>query len=1126
MSRTTRNSFNDSKNYKKVQQQFGTPVVDSEANEAQDILTVDGVERGLASMTSKHAADPVSPMAAVEMRYPIAVGGDFKIEAAGTAKLFVRKGDSGSVYIDGYRYMIAADLDLSALGIAFPVPANDTYCLLYADITLTEIDSTADPNIALPNWGEGARRVQLTFTWHTSESIVSFAAALAAITALPAASDRRIFNGNTARAFFARFVRRTGTANITAGDVLDLRQQAPSGLFHRRFLKTYRQGSGTGDDASSNTSDGMVAWNAGQSRLFLGIANGQADTRAEAQGAVLLNPGGLQHRFAATTGVVWAAAGGGVANGTPIVPEYTKGHEITEGKALGWRGDAAFISQFSLSNPSPSTDRVVSVTPVPAGYTVPPLRVQTLQVDNLSAFTGDPSAFILCTRHGADLIWHNGQVTRGDGDKIVFDELGAVPNTYTAIIGASGSNHLTQPDAVERALNWMADGMGATTLGSNRNLRFHVRAGLWTFARGLKTYGTAAELAAAGTPLGSAADVTVNSLEIHGEGPGATLLRLSNPDNATRGTATSLLTLRANRVVLDGLTMEQIEDVTFRAGYLLKIEAHTVVLRNVTFLGGVHIVCNDLVTENCIFSGINNTTYYNYVIGSGFGGSVLTAQHLFLDMRDDTIASKGIRWRIQDCMFLMGTDVGTHASIVYGLASSTGVISTPDSTVIRNCVWAYNKTSHSNPIPAIHVPYREGHLEIANCRFTKANGVLKAGNNPVADGVAAPFNGKYGGAPFVNGGVPGDSGPYFAAGYISVVGGRLAQSSLDVHNCDFDLSDVGSYAGVAGDTYVMWGGLVVMCNTSSLGTARTFANINFHDNHVQLGNSTGWGVIPYPCVWGVYVAPTWQDCVATNDLAFTNVQVCNNTIDLGGGNSGLTQYRGVAAANLAAAWVGSFPTDTSGPIVVSLKNTNSGFGVFSGRTSTGVRVRGNSITQATNGGSAFQSGTITLRDNTTSRGTFYGIRLESGGFPTTQPTLAEAAGPPCPPTQVNQFYGPEISDNTIWAPAYKKDGASSWSMAGAIAYATYAARFSNNHVFLSIDEAGTQSFAGLSSKNGLRALFSNNHVYAGPGIDGTGVNDYAQGNVIYTGSAAFVGVPLTNVTKTSTAGAWGENFGG
>jgi hypothetical protein len=199
----TRDTFTDSANRKRVEFQLGQPAIDNELNEAQEIAFADISEAAHASMSQFRATDTGGPYT----RFGCAMGTDWRPYANGTTSVYVT---AGYLYVDGVRYYLAADLDLTSVAggsLTFSNPtASVVYGVVYVDFVLTEVNATQDPTISTPLNGQTTVREVWTPTFHQVSSTTSFEAAEALIPVLSASAPARPWLGNTARVHLFRYV--------------------------------------------------------------------------------------------------------------------------------------------------------------------------------------------------------------------------------------------------------------------------------------------------------------------------------------------------------------------------------------------------------------------------------------------------------------------------------------------------------------------------------------------------------------------------------------------------------------------------------------------------------------------------------------------------------------------------------------------------------------------------------------------------------------------------------------------------------------------------------------------------------------------------------------------------------
>lgn len=148
MADITRESFDATKNFRKVLFQRARDVLDSELNEAQDIARQQHADVGV-DLSSNGVLEPTA------FRLIGGVDQDVTVTA-------------GAIYVQGQRYNLTADTLLSTfVGAANPLVTKSVvteYDWVYADFQEVEIDAVADPTLAIAALGETTRRRKLQMT--------------------------------------------------------------------------------------------------------------------------------------------------------------------------------------------------------------------------------------------------------------------------------------------------------------------------------------------------------------------------------------------------------------------------------------------------------------------------------------------------------------------------------------------------------------------------------------------------------------------------------------------------------------------------------------------------------------------------------------------------------------------------------------------------------------------------------------------------------------------------------------------------------------------------------------------------------------------------------------------------
>lgn len=218
MADITGNTFNESKQRRKVLFQRGKDVLDSELNELQDILRVEARRKFADLFGSGYVAE-----------------GEFYPDADGVTNntVFVRKGagDIGRFYIDGYRVFIDADVAISGANYLADNPplAPETH-YIYVKLTEDEIDAVEDPTIKNNTLGsETTRRVQPKLEFFVDYSV-------------PADTVADLHEGG-AKYRLLGTINRAASATINASDIVDSRTQVALGGI-REELRAFITGGG------------------------------------------------------------------------------------------------------------------------------------------------------------------------------------------------------------------------------------------------------------------------------------------------------------------------------------------------------------------------------------------------------------------------------------------------------------------------------------------------------------------------------------------------------------------------------------------------------------------------------------------------------------------------------------------------------------------------------------------------------------------------------------------------------------------------------------------------------------------------------------------------------------------
>lgn len=906
MAKITKDSFNDAKNRKAVIAQIGTPVVDSELNELQKILFVDGAEDALLSGTALRGTDVV-PTA--QPRFVFAAGSDCVPFAVTTPTIHI---GSGSLLIDGARYTLSNSLDLTTAGLTFPVVGGSAiYGILYADFVLAEVNSIGDPSIAHAQLGETAVRLALQATWKQSESTVGFQDAFNGMTALPNISNPRLWKGNTTRGIIARYLRPAGSTNIDNTMIVDMRQPLPAEARQKTQVFVKGLTASGGANEGNGLADGMIAWDATTGYLRLGISNADTGADGARTGLLLKVPGSLTAtHLTMSTGTVWAATGAGNADGTMRQPDFTGGWLLADGKALGYTPLGGMLNTRASKAGNAA---LYSASPLPSA--LDRLLVQDLTVQNLEDFQADPSALVLCTRMGLDLVWWNGHVTRGSATTSVIDVLGGVPSEYDAVVGTTGNNHATQADGLERVLNHLADGLGVGTLGATnkRSPRVYARRGNWQFVRKIHSYGTLAEQSGSSATYSTAN----NTIDIRGAGPDVTKLSFLNPQTSGR-TVLDVCTIAAARVSLRGMTIAQnAGDATFTPGATLLITGKNVVLEDMDFVGPVRIVSDRVRLKNCRFYPLGNTVANLYEAANSVTNPV--AQHL--NLVPATASNAAVYWNVQGCDFLVGNDVGTHAAVVLNTTTtSSGRVR------FRDCHWDHAGSAPTGEQASVAINTDLLDIQFDRCTYANAGGAAKAG---YASTDTAPYDGNYNGTYLKK----WTGGQITATAYISVARGRASNSRLHLDRCSFDFSSINLGASHT-SLYTYWGACLATVNRVTTGlTSAIFAIENIAASRCELnmevsGGGTAW-VSPsptqrIPVLFGFYAGGQLADTNGSG-LRINNVHFDDNIAKIGAGTT----------AALANAWRSIIPTCDPGTAVrtagvFTVAETSTLFGVVAG----------------------------------------------------------------------------------------------------------------------------------------------------------------------------------------------------
>lgn len=967
----TRNSFNDYSNRKKVEFQLGVPPVDNEMNELQDIIMAEATEGVQSVFSSVRATDTGTPM-----RFGYAAGTDWSPTASGSPTVSI---SAGTLFIDGYRLLLQNSLDTSssAGGLTWStVGGSDAYGYVYLDITQTEVNATQDPTMATALLGETTVREVLTATFNKVESNAGYEAAFALVPALPAVTNPRIYNGNTARVFLFRYHRPAGTSNITQSMLQELTQPIPGDAINRqKFFKTFRYNA---TDAAHTPNpilaDGMVVWDPVTQNLQIGSINQGTDG---AGNSINNAKCGMMYRRSGAGNIDVYIANSvqvqepqypatGTGNSPVPLPDPTQGWNIPLGNALGWMVAGPTNHNNMLlrrGTTSPIYDLGASVP-----YAADPLIIENLAVAPLTSFQADPASFVICANVFNDLIWWNGQVTRGGPSNstgtgyAAIETPGESPSPYRAIVAATGniprpgSNHITGSDALERAMNWSSSspGIASPQLGTTipRAIRLFLRGSgdTYVFGRGTKKWGNSSELG-----LG-------NSIVWEGEegeySTGKPLLSFTNPYTTARPSSDfAVLALVSTTIKMSNLAFQQ-DSVgsNYKSGYVAYFYGASVTLENCDFYGPVYVKADKIKIKNCRFYGVN--------VNSGFANLVpfntpdaLSAGLLYLAKAglSDSFSEGGqIRWDVGENLFVCVPDGFSGGNYCY---NSNVVIDTTGggvglvkfvNNVFDGQVWEQN-------IPSIHIAGPNNDVIIDDNVFTGAIGCQKHGNDQFV--TAFPFNGDYAGTPILQN-IGGSSGAVVACAYVSITDSRGPTSSTKIRNNRFSLVNAANISNSA-KPYNLWGACIVALNNASVGgSSASLFNITYTGNHhimAAASGSVGWvNANSMPALWGFYLCRTLQDGVLLSNLAVQSISIYDNTFDLGGdvlANIN-TCWRSLVSWNWAdfpwPAGGAGYLTDTSACISICLRNfsASSQVGVaLSGAGANGITVRGNRILQ-------------------------------------------------------------------------------------------------------------------------------------------------------------------------------------
>lgn len=982
MPRISRNSFSRSKNRVKVVQQIGVPVADCDFNEAQDILQVMSAEAAHACFSSLRATT------SGVVRAGYAAGSDWLPYATGTAAIFLT---SGTLWVDGVPINNAADVDLTANGLTFPVVGgSDIFGLIYADIVFSFKDSTSDASIAIPFVGETSARQVASVTYGKSESTVSYAAAFSAISALPVVAGATLWNGNTARVVLARYYRLAAGTVIAASEVFDMRQMLPSSRYlNTPMVKFHKAGDAIAAEGGGHQ-DGYAVWVASSGILQIGNRNVTTDADELKGASTLIIPNSPPHHVTLGTNQEWVRTGAGDADGTAHTYDAAFGATIADGSALGFLSPISTVLDRSKPTKTANFADLYAVLPVPATSAKALSNVQ-LSVQTLATFEANaaPGSFILCYRKGNDLIWWNGRVTRGNTTQPVLDDPTLpISAEHQLVVGNFGAVHGNASWSLETGLNLLASGLGVGNLGLGRVVKAKVQKGAWEFIRAVRTYGLTAE----NSSMAAKYDGTGNNniLRIEGDGPGLTALQLSSPQSAGRNTSTQLgdLIIRAHTVILKDLTfLPALTDANHPHGYHVQIEAAEVIIDNVHFQGGGGLLVNapNITVRNCLFEGRATTAWNAFKSTS----TRLGAEHLYLECTTTFGSSAGSRWVVENNVFECNASTGTHASCI---VDPYGSASTFDQTrvLITNNEWKY--ISPYSVSPAIDLRTK-GIVTISDNVFRDAVGEAKAG---------WVGTGAIGGHPKTINSYAGSllgwttlGTLYRSCSYVSVLHGRDERSKLTIERNKFHMGGVGNAIPTPAK-YAMWAAVVCMV-TSQHAVAPTVFNVSIKDNDVQMfvDNTTasaGWGASTagnsQPAIYGFVFAPSIAHSSSFTSYAQVNIQVSRNRFDLGGHTSAPFAWRGIVSPIGTGYPTGGNWLDVASAPVVIVGNTGPA-ATISNSYGSGIEISENNIFQRAVTVGTLTTAAATLSDTqdstvgpptaTSDLWTFHGIIVKGSG---------------------------------------------------------------------------------------------------------------------------------------------------
>jgi hypothetical protein len=553
MTNNTRNSFDRAKNRSTVVFQQGTVVVDSDLNEAQDILRSAQTDAframlGRESQNSSGAALGQSKLFATGDAWkPVLDGANVVLSVSG-----------GVSYVDGFRLLLAGDLPMGdSIFAPLATPLGPiSYGVLYATITLAEITDLEDPTIAIAELGITALRREPTVVFAASEA-ATLAAAIAAVPALGNPSDATLLGGFQTQVLLCRFARRNLGPAI--GD--------PGGPDVVQFLYTVdlREPLGEGNSFVSMFSTGSILWDSNAGKLYMS-ATAALDAR------------GPQH-LVSNPVVTYATPG--------VAP--SGGWTLPVGKALGWRG---------LSDETFHRKGAAGLYFGPSGGSFSGLTAENLYVGDPSEFTG-AGAQIVCRHENGKLLWANGHVTYDAPD------LGSVADAINRDREAIVNSGTQLYDALRFLVRSHGLGNLALHTGSNggRKLRFSLLPGDHAVAAG-GIFGSALQVPKLGPDTFEAAllhtyvdgatypDEGQSLLEFVGYGKHQT--RVTVPKSFPDGNA--VLVLSADTIVLKGIAFDFLGGADGIA-YGLKLVAQHVIIEDCEFAFPVDIVASNITLK-------------------------------------------------------------------------------------------------------------------------------------------------------------------------------------------------------------------------------------------------------------------------------------------------------------------------------------------------------------------------------------------------------------------------------------------------------------------------------------------------------------------------------------------------